>query len=49
MQTFWLVDAISQAQPIPASHVALVLLYGLVQIVGFLALAVLLFQGRDVG
>jgi ABC-type transport system involved in multi-copper enzyme maturation permease subunit len=49
MQTFWLVDAISQAQPIPASHIFLVLVYGLTQIAGFLALAVMLFQGRDVG
>ncbi len=49
MQSFWLVDAISQAQPIPLKHIALVLVYGLTQIAGFLALAVLLFQGRDVG
>jgi hypothetical protein len=49
MQSFWLVDAITQAQPIPASHVVLVLLYGVCQIAVFLALAVLLFQGRDVG
>ena len=49
MQSFWLVDAITQAQTIPLSHIALVMLYGLVQIAGFLALAVILFQGRDVG
>ena len=49
MQSYWLVDAISQAQPIPASHIVLVLLYGVTQIAGFLALAVMLFQGRDVG
>lgn len=49
MQSFWLVDAITQAQPIPPLHVALVLVYGLCQIIVFLALAVLLFQGRDVG
>lgn len=49
MQSYWMVDAVSQAQSIPASHIALVLLYGLTQIAGFLALAVILFQGRDVG
>lgn len=49
MQTYWLVDAITQAQPIPFSHVALVLVYAVFQIAVFLALAVLLFEGRDVG
>lgn len=49
MQSFWLVDAITQAQPIPFSHVARVLLYAVFQIGVFLSLAVLLFQGRDVG
>ncbi len=49
MQSFWLVDAITQAKLIPASHVALVALYSLTQIVMYLALGVLLFQGRDVG
>lgn len=46
---FWLVDAISQAQPIPVSHIALVLLYGFAQVGVFLSVAVLLFQTRDVG
>jgi hypothetical protein len=49
MQSFWMVDAITQAQPIPASHVMLVLIYACCQIAVFLAVAVLLFQGRDVG
>jgi len=49
MQAFWLLDAVTQNQPIPGSHVLLVFLYGLSQIVVFLSLAVLLFQGRDVG
>ena len=49
MQVFWLVDAVSQNQLIPIGHVILVCGYGLVQIVGFLALAVMLFQTRDVG
>lgn len=49
MQSFWLVDAITQAQPIPLSHVVRVLLYGVFQVSVFLSLAVMLFQGRDVG
>lgn len=49
MQSFWLLDAVTQNQPIPGSHVALVFLYGICQIVVFLSLAVILFQGRDVG
>lgn len=49
MQVFWLIDAVSQARPIPPSHIGLVALYGLSQIVGMLSIAVLLFQTRDVG
>lgn len=49
MQAFWLLDAVTQNQPIPFSHVLLVYIYGICQIVVFLSLAVLLFQGRDVG
>lgn len=49
MHFFWLVDAISQGRPIPARHVGLVLIYAGTLIVGFLAVSVLLFQGRDVG
>lgn len=49
MQSFWMVDAISQAQPIPLSHALLVLGYSVCQVMVFLALAVLLFEGRDVG
>lgn len=49
MQTYWMLDAITQAQPIPPSHVGLVLIYGVFQMMIFLALAVLLFEGRDVG
>lgn len=49
MQAFWLLDAVSQNQPIPGSHIVLVFFYGLCQIVVFLSLAVFLFQGRDVG
>lgn len=49
VQFFWLVDAVSQNQRIPASHVGLVALYGLLQIGGFLSLGVVLFQKREVG
>jgi len=49
MQAFWLLDAVTQNQPIPGSHVLLVFFYGISQIVVFLSLAVILFQGRDVG
>jgi ABC-2 type transport system permease protein len=49
MQAFWLLDAVTQNQPIPGSHVVLVFFYGLCQVVVFLSLAVILFQGRDVG
>ncbi len=46
---FWLVDAISQNQLIPFSHMGLVMVYAFLQIIAFLALGVLLFQKRDVG
>ncbi len=46
---FWLLDAVAQNMPIPFSHVALVGLYALCQIVAFLSVAILLFQRRDVG
>lgn len=49
MQSFWLVDAVSQAVPIPLSHLALAAAYALAQVIAFLSLAVLLFQDRDVG
>ncbi len=49
MHAFWLVDAVTQAARIPVEHVALVLVYSLVQAAGYLGLAVLLFQGRDLG
>ncbi|CAN5749508.1 hypothetical protein BH11PLA1_BH11PLA1_07700 [soil metagenome] len=48
-QFFWLLDAVTQNQLIPAWHLLLVALYALDQIVIFLAVAILLFQRRDVG
>ena len=49
LQSFWLLDAVSQNQPVPATHIGLVALYGVVQVAAFLCLAVILFQKRDVG
>jgi len=49
MHFFWLLDAVSQNVEIKAGHVGLVLVYGLFQAGAFLALAVVLFQKRDVG
>jgi ABC-2 family transporter protein len=49
MQSYWLIDAINKNQPIPMSHMLLVVVYSISQIIVFLALAVVLFQGRDVG
>jgi ABC-2 type transport system permease protein len=49
MHYFWLVDAVSQNQPIPPRHLVLVTAYAATQIAAFLALGVILFQKRDVG
>ncbi|QOJ00111.1 MAG: ABC transporter permease [Phycisphaeraceae bacterium] len=46
---FWLLDAVSQNQVVPWSHVGLIGLYAAAQIAVLLALAVVLFQKRDVG
>jgi hypothetical protein len=49
VQFFWFVDAITQHQDVPAGHLGLVCLYGLAQIGVFLAVALVLFQRREVG
>lgn len=49
MHHYWLLDAITQNQRIPPAHVAKVAGYALAQIAGFLSIAILLFQKRDVG
>lgn len=49
IQFFWLLDAVSQAAPIPPRHVGLVALYAFAQVGVFLSLAVMLFQTREVG
>ena len=49
IQFFWLVDAVTQHQDIPAPHLLLLVLYSLTQVGIFLSIAVLLFQNREVG
>jgi hypothetical protein len=49
VQSFWLIDAVTQNQKIPPEHVVLVALYALMQIGALLSLAVILFQTREVG
>lgn len=49
MHFFYLSDAVTQNRPVPASYLALVGAYGVVQIGAWLALGIVLFQKRDVG
>jgi ABC-type transport system involved in multi-copper enzyme maturation permease subunit len=49
LQSFWLVDAITQGHPIPFRYVGLMIGYTATQVMALLGLAVLLFQTRDVG
>lgn len=49
MQSFWMVDAVSQNRPIPPLYLLLAVGYAFCQITIFLSLAVVLFEGRDVG
>lgn len=49
IQFFWLIDAVSQNQPIPARHIGLIALYAFLQVGVFLSLGVILFQKREVG
>lgn len=49
MHYFWLVDAVTQNQPVPPRHLLMVGAYAITQIVAFLGLGVVLFQRRDVG
>lgn len=46
---FWLLDAVSQNRPVPIEYLVSALGYSLVQIVGFLTIAIMLFQKRDLG
>lgn len=49
MHYFWLLDAVTQNRPVPASHLVLIGVYTITQVGVFLSLAVLLFETRDVG
>lgn len=49
MHYYWLLDAVTQNREVPASHLFKIVIYALLQIGAFLALAVALFQRRDVG
>ena len=49
LQAFWLIDAITQGHPIPWRYMALLIAYTAAQITGLIALAIMLFQSRDVG
>lgn len=49
VQSFWLVDAVSQNQKIPWPHVGLVAIYALCLIGASLSVAVVVFQTREVG
>jgi hypothetical protein len=49
MHYFWLLDAVSQNQPVPVSYLARAAIYAAFQVGAFLSLAVILFQKRDVG
>lgn len=49
MHYFWLLDAVSQNQPVPGTYLAVAAVYALCQVGIFLSLAVILFQKRDVG
>jgi hypothetical protein len=48
-QVFWLADAITQEAAIPADYLAWTLPYGALMIIIALAIAVILFQRREVG
>jgi hypothetical protein len=47
MHSFWLVDAVTQAAHPDATWARAALL--LIQATGYMGLAILLFQGRDLG
>lgn len=49
LQFFWPADALTQGHPITPKHLATVTAYAATLVTGILALAVVLFQDRDVG
>ncbi len=48
-QVFWLVDALTQRSPIPTSYMGTVIPYGVLLTTAILAIALALFQRREVG
>lgn len=48
-QVFWVVDAVNQNQMIPLEYLGSVVPYGALMITGILAIAIALFQRREVG
>ena len=49
MHYYWLLDAVTQNREVPTSHLLKIAVYAILQIGAFLALAIALFQRRDVG
>jgi len=49
MQFFWLVDAVTQAHPIPPRYLGLTAVYALLQVTALNGIAIALFQRREVG
>ncbi len=49
MHYYWLLDAVTQNRDVPMSHLLKIAAYAVLQIAAFLALAVALFERRDVG
>lgn len=49
IQFFWMVDAVTQAHPIPPRYLAMLAGYSAAQIAALLSLAVILFQRREIG
>lgn len=49
LQFFWMVDAVTQGHPITGRYLGLAAGYTTAQVTAFLALAVILFQRRDIG
>ena len=48
-QVFWLSDSVTQDHVIPPEYMRLTLVYGPLQVLASLCLAVILFQRREVG
>jgi hypothetical protein len=49
LQVFWISDAIYEGNPVPAKYIVIGASYALCYTAGILALAVALFQRRQVG